>query len=177
MVSGKGLAGGYAPLGGVFATDRIGQAIQDAKFQVMFNTFGAHPIACAAAAEVLTIMVEEDLLHVGQQRGVYLHERLHEAFDEHPHIAEIRGIGLFAAIEIVQNKETLERFPIKANVSTKVVAKALDKGVFYYGGGTGEVRDIVCMGPAFTIEPAQIDEVVDTLLQTVNEVIAGAKKA
>ncbi len=42
LIAGKGLAGGYAPLGGVFATEAVGAAIQDAGFQVMFNTFGAH---------------------------------------------------------------------------------------------------------------------------------------
>ncbi|MDH3644101.1 MAG: aminotransferase class III-fold pyridoxal phosphate-dependent enzyme, partial [Gammaproteobacteria bacterium] len=58
LVSGKGLAGGYAPLGGVFATEEIGAAIESSDMTVMFHTFGAHPAACAAAAEVLNIMVE-----------------------------------------------------------------------------------------------------------------------
>jgi len=171
IVSGKGFAGGYAPLGGVFATEAIGQELQDSEFQVMFNTFGAHPGACAAAAEVLSIMVEEDLVAASAQKGSYLHARLQDTFADHPHVAEVRGTGLFAAIEVVQNTDTLERCPTDANISAKIVAKGLERGVFYYGGGTGDVRDIVCMGPAFTISEAAIDEIVDTLHGVVNDVM------
>ena len=172
LVSGKGLAGGYAPLGGVFATEPIGTAIQDAGFQVMFNTFGAHPIACAAAAEVLAVMREEDLLEQGRQRGAYLHAQLNAVFDGHPNVAEIRGRGLFAGIEIVANHESLERFDKSAGVSNRVVADALNNGVFFYGGGTGEVRDIVCMGPPFIITEAQIDTMVEVLRESIDTVVA-----
>ncbi|MEQ9003659.1 MAG: aminotransferase class III-fold pyridoxal phosphate-dependent enzyme, partial [Pseudomonadales bacterium] len=60
LVAGKGLAGGYAPIGGVYANERVGSAIQAAGMSVMFHTFGAHPAACAAAVEVLNILTEED---------------------------------------------------------------------------------------------------------------------
>ncbi len=177
LVSGKGLAGGYAPLGGVFATEEIGAAIQEAGFQVMFNTFGAHPIACAAAAEVLAIMVEEELLEQGRQRGAYLHSQLHAMFDGHPHVAEIRGRGLFAGLEIVANEETLERFDKSAAVSNRVVAHGLKNGVFFYGGGTGEVRDIVCMGPPFIISEAEIDTVVSVLRDSIDATVAHLQAA
>ena len=172
LISGKGLAGGYAPLGGVYAREDIGAAIQDAGFQVMFNTFGAHPAACAAAAEVLTIMREEDLVTRAATMGDYLAERLQQAFSNHPHVAEVRGKGLLRAIEIVANRDTLERFPQSDSVSAKIVATGLENGVFFYGGGTGEVRDIVCMGPAFTITEAQVDQVVTTLSESVDSVVA-----
>ncbi len=172
LISGKGLAGGYAPLGGVFATEQIGNAIADAGFQVMFNTFGAHPAACAAAAEVLTIMVEENLVEQAAKQGLYLQEQLRLAFADHPHVAEVRGRGLLAAIEVVQNRESLERFPVEAAVTSKLVARGLDKGVFYYGGGTGDVRDVVCLGPPFIISETEIDQVVSTLADCVNEVVA-----
>lgn len=171
LISGKGLAGGYAPLGGVFANEAIGKAIEQAGFQVMFNTFGAHPAACAAAAEVLTIMVEEDLVTQAQKRGAYLNERLNNTFSNHPHVAEVRGKGLLAAIEVVQNRESLERCPAEASVTNKIVAKGLDKGVFFYGGGTGDVRDVICMGPPFVVSEAELDQIVDTLAQCVDEVI------
>ncbi|MEM9623472.1 MAG: aminotransferase class III-fold pyridoxal phosphate-dependent enzyme, partial [Pseudomonadota bacterium] len=174
LISGKGLAGGYAPLGGVFATEEIGEAIERAGYQVMFNTFGAHPAACAAAAEVLKILVEEDLVAKGAAMGEYLHQQLSTSFAEHPHVAEIRGKGLFAAIEVVADRETLAMFPQAQNISAKIVAKGLQKGVFYYGGGTGEVRDIVCMGPPFIITQAQVDEIVDTLHVCVNDVVSAA---
>ena len=174
VIAGKGLAGGYAPLGGVFATETIGAAIQEAGFQVMFNTFGAHPAACAASAEVLAIMREENLVQQVLERGTYLQERLQNAFSNHPHVADIRGRGLLAAIEIVQNRESLERCPIEDAVTNRVVAKGLEKGVFYYGGGTGDVRDVVCMGPPFIISEPEIDQMVDTLLECVDETMSSS---
>ncbi len=172
MISGKGMAGGYAPLGGVFAREEIGQAIEQAGFQVMFNTFGAHPAACAAAAEVLSIMVEESLVERSATLGAYLHKQLQDTFADHPHVAEVRGRGLFAAIEVVANRESLEKFPRASQVSGRIVATGLNKGVFYYGGGTGEVRDIVCMGPPLIITESETDQVVSTLAASVDEVVA-----
>jgi len=175
LISGKGLAGGYAPLGGVFAREEIGLAIEQAGFQVMFNTFGAHPAACAAAAEVLNILVEEDLVQQSATQGEYLHQQLQATFGEHPHVAEVRGRGLFAAIEVVKDRTSLEQFPRDQTVSARIVAKGLNHGVFFYGGGTGDVRDIVCMGPPFIIQQGEIDQIVDTLKTCVDEVVAAAR--
>ena len=175
VVGGKGLAGGYAPLGGVFATETVGSTIQQAQYPVMFNTFGAHPAACAAGAEVLTIMQEENLVQRSVELGEYLHTQLHQRLDRHPHVAEIRGRGLFAGIEIVQNHESLERFPQDAEVSRKIVGHGLSEGVFFYGGGTGTVRDIVCMGPAFTITESELDKVVDTLVNSIDAATASSQ--
>lgn len=172
LISGKGLAGGYAPLGGVFATEAIGTAIQSAGYQVMFNTFGAHPAACAAAAEVLSILVEEDLVTRAAEQGAYLRAQLDEVFAAHEHVAEVRSSGLLAAIEVVQNKESLERFPLDAGVTSRIVGKGLQKGVFFYGGGTADVRDIVCMGPPFIISNSEIDQIVETLSACVDEVVS-----
>ena len=56
-------------------------------------------------------------------------------------------------------------------MSTRVVAHGLNNGVFFYGGGTGEVRDIVCMGPPFIVDEAQINQMVNVLKDSVNEVV------
>jgi adenosylmethionine-8-amino-7-oxononanoate aminotransferase len=170
LVSGKGLAGGYAPLGGVYASARVGGALEAAGMHVMFHTFGAHPAACAAAAEVLTILVEEDLVARAAHQGAVLKARLAEKFADHPHVAEVRGAGLLLAIEVVQDRERLTPFPEHARVSGRIVGEALRRDVFFYGGGTGAVRDIVCMGPPFVITDEHIDTMVRVLAEAVNEV-------
>ena len=172
LVGGKGLAGGYAPLGGVFASEKIGQAIENGGYQVMFNTFGAHPAACAAAAEVLNILREENLVEAARIRGEYLLDRLKDSLSQHPHRGEVRGRGLLAAVELVKDRETLEQFSLEHSITNKVIAKGLDKGVFFYGGGTGEVRDLICFGPAFTITESEIDQIVDTLIECIDEVVS-----
>ena len=170
LVSGKGLAGGYAPLGGVFTTEAVGAAIDAAGMSVMFHTFGGHPAACAAAVEVLNIMVEERLLERVTRMGELLRARLIDAFSNHPHVAEVRGRGLLQAIEIVEDREQLAPFAADANITNRIVGKALKNGVFFYGGGTGPVRDIICMGPPFIIEEEHLDTMVSVLADAIDEV-------
>jgi adenosylmethionine-8-amino-7-oxononanoate aminotransferase len=170
LIAGKGLAGGYAPLGGVFASEDIGATMEHAGYPVMFHTFGAHPAACAAAAEVLSILVEENLVNQAALRGAYLARALSDAFADHPHVAETRGRGLLQAIEVVQDRDTLTPYPEANDVTRRIVAAALRRGVFFYGGGTGSVRDILCMGPAFIIDESEIDHLVAVLQESVEEV-------
>jgi len=168
LVSGKGLAGGYAPIGGVFANERVGQALADGNMSVMFHTFGAHPAACAAAAEVLNIMAEERLVEQVATKGERLKAALQQAFHRHPHVAEVRGRGLLLAIEVVEDTDTLRPFPEAAGITNRIIAAALERGVFFYGGGTGEIRDIVCMGPAFVIEDADLTRMAEVLRAAVD---------
>ena len=175
LVSGKGLAGGYAPLVGVFATEAVGAPIESAGYNVMFHTFGAHPSACAAADVVLDILGRENLVQRSHDMGLELAARLQGAFSNHPHVAEVRGRGLLQAIEIVKDRDTLEPFPLEANLSNRIVGEALQRDVFFYGGGTGVVRDIVCMGPPFIIDDAEIDLMVETLTESVDTAIAKTK--
>jgi len=170
LVGGKGLAGGYAPLGGIFAREPIGAAIDAAGLHVMFHTFGAHPAACAAAAEVLTIIDEEDLVARAAQMGVLLHEQLNAALAQHPNVAEVRGRGLLQAVEIVQDRDTLTPFPESAQIANRVVGAALERGVFFYAGGTGEFRDMVCLGPPFIITAGHIATMVEVLADAIDEV-------
>lgn len=168
LVSGKGLAGGYAPIGGVFATEAVGRTLADARMNVMFHTFGAHPAACAAAAEVLTIIAEQRLVERAAEKGARLKAELERVFTGHPHVAEVRGRGLLLAIEVVADTATLEPFPESAGITNRIVGAALDRGVFYYGGGTGEIRDIVCMGPAFVIDDSELVRLAAVLREAVD---------
>ncbi len=83
-----------------------------------------------------------------------------DVLGNHPNVAEVRGRGLLQAIEIVKDRTTLEPFDISDNITNRVIGAALKRGVFFYGGGTGDVRDIVCMGPPFIIGDAEIELMV-----------------
>jgi len=86
-------------------------------------------------------------------------------------MAQCRGRGLLQAIEIVRDRESLEPYPIDAGITNRVVAKALTKDVFFYGGGTGEIRDIVCMGPPFITSSSELARMVEVLRESLNEVV------
>lgn len=172
LVAGKGMAGGYAAIAGVYGRSEIADTIAASKYNVMFHTFAALPHSCAAATKVLSIMREECLIERAKDVGRQLKERLIERFGEHPLVAEVRGEGLLLGIEIVEDRESLTPFPIEAGITNKVIGHALQEGVFFYGGGTGDVRDIVCIGAPFIIEEPEIELMINALDASLNKVLA-----
>lgn len=163
LVAGKGMAGGYAAIAGVYGRRSIADAIGNAGFSIMFHTFGALPLSCAASTKVLQILREEDLMTRVRSVGSTLKDALNERLGQHPNVAEIRGEGLLLGIEVVKNRETLEMFDEEAKVTEQIVGKAMAEGVFFYPGGTGVARDIVCIGAPFIIGDAEIDLMVNAL--------------
>jgi adenosylmethionine-8-amino-7-oxononanoate aminotransferase len=172
MISGKGLAGGYAPICGVFASDAVMSPLADAGMAPMFYTYSGHPGACAAADKVLEIMEREELVTRSAQKGEELRERLNSALGQHPNVAEIRGQGLFFGIEVVANRETLEMFPAESRMTQRIVGAGVEEGVFFYTGGTGAVRDILCIGPAFTVTDDELDQMVKALKTAIDVSVA-----
>ncbi len=171
LVSGKGLAGGYAAITGVYATREVVAPIAEAGFQVMFHTFAALPSACAAADAVLGILERERLVERARTMGARLSDQLHARLGQHPHVAEIRGLGLLQAIEIVADRDTLTPFDEAKNVTNRVVGKALNHGVFFYPGGTGVVRDIITLGPPLISTEAEIDLMAEVLETAITEAL------
>lgn len=163
LVAGKGMASGYAAIAGCYGTEEIAATIADSPYDVMFHTFGALPVSCAAATSVLGILREEQLIARCRERGQQLQEHLTDQFGQHPHVAEIRGEGLLLGIEIVKDRDSLERFPESDQITGKLIAKALQSGVFFYPGGTGEARDILCIGAPFIIDDEEIDLMANAL--------------
>ncbi len=172
LVAGKGLAGGYAPIGGLFATEHVLAPIADTGGEVMFHTFGAHPAACAAADRVLDILTREQLVERSATLGSGLADMLADAFQDHPHVAETRGRGLLQAIEVVADRANLAPFPAAAGLTRRIVAAGLERGVYFYWGGTGDIRDIVCLGPPFTVTEAELRRGVAVLRESVDAAIA-----
>lgn len=172
LVAGKGLAGGYAPIVGLFASEDVVAPLAERGQSLMFYTYGGHPGACAAADKVLEIMEAENLVVRAAERGRALAARLEAMLGQHAHVAEIRGEGLLRGIEIVRDRETLECYPESAGVTQRVIGAGLKRGVIFYAGGTGTVRDIVCLGPAFIVSDAELDRMVEALKDAIDEAVA-----
>jgi adenosylmethionine-8-amino-7-oxononanoate aminotransferase len=173
LVGGKGLAGGYAPIGGVYASEAVLAPLAARGDDFMFYTFGAHPASCAAALAVLDILERESLVERAAVQGAHLLARLCETLAEHPHVAEVRGLGLLLGVELVRDRATLERFPVEMHATQRAVAAGLRHGVFFYPGGSGAARDVLCLGPPFTIGDAEIDLVCDALPRAIDAAVAG----
>ena len=139
LIGGKGLTGGYAPMGAVIATEDVLDPIIAAGEEPMFYTYSAHPACCAVADKVLEILEREQLVERAAAMGRVLRDRL-ERLAAHPNVADIRGRGLLQAMELVRDRATNEPFPKEARFTSKVVAAGLAEDVFFYPGGTDRAR-------------------------------------
>lgn len=99
VAMGKGLSGGYAPIGAVLAHSRVVHVIQERDGEIAHGqTFQGHPGACAAGLETLNIFEEEGLLKNVSAMGDRLSAGLKQGLETHPHVGNIRGRGLFQGV-------------------------------------------------------------------------------
>ena len=171
LVSGKGLGGGYAAICGVFATHAVAEPLAEAGLEVMFHTFAALPSACAAAGKVLEILTREGLVERAAALGDHLSARLSARLGQHPHVAEIRGRGLLQAVEIVSDRSSLAPFDAADRITSRIVGHGLQRGVFFYPGGTGAARDIICLGPPLIVSEDEIEQMVEALAGAIDDVL------
>jgi adenosylmethionine-8-amino-7-oxononanoate aminotransferase len=174
----KGLGGGYQPIGGVLASGRVVAAMRDGSGAFQHgHTYLAHPMACAAALEVQKVIRDEELLSNVRAMGARLEERLQERFGNHRHVGDIRGRGLFRAIELVQDRASKEAFDPSLKLHARVKAAAFERGLGCYpSGGTvdGQRGDHVLLAPPYITAPGEIDIIVDLLGEAVDAAIASS---
>src|SRR5439155_624625 len=132
-------------------------------------TYSAHPICAAAANANLDIVDREDLTGNARTTGGYFQKRLHETFDDHPLVGEVRGVGLLAALEFAADKATKAPFDPAKKVGPKVSAACLDEGMIARAMPHG---DILGFAPPLVITPAEVDQVVDMAKRAVDRVCA-----
>ena len=169
MVGGKGLSSGYAPLGGIFATEEVVAPIAASGEGLMFFTYSAHSAACAAGLAALRILDEEDLVTASAIKGADFLRRLQEVADD-PHVLEVRGLGLMVGIELVRDRNTAEPYPAIEGMASRVVAEAMDRGAWVYPAGDGNASDALLLGPPFTISGSEMDEVARIVAESISVV-------
>ncbi|MBV9561298.1 MAG: aspartate aminotransferase family protein [Bradyrhizobium sp.] len=171
----KGLGGGYQPIGAMLASGRIIEVIRAGSGAFQHgHTYLAHPLACAAALEVQRVVTEEKLLDNVRELGRHLERRLTERFGNHRHVGDIRGRGLFQAIELVEDRATRRPFDPALKLNQKIKAAALAGGLACYPmGGTVDGRngDHVLLAPPFIATADDIDMIVDRLGAAVDRVL------
>ncbi|MGX1321052.1 adenosylmethionine-8-amino-7-oxononanoate aminotransferase [Bradyrhizobium sp. USDA 377] len=171
----KGLGGGYQPIGAMLASGRIIDTIRAGSGAFQHgHTYLAHPLACAAALAVQDVIREDGLLDQVKQRGRQLEQRLTERFGNHRHVGDIRGRGLFWAIELVADRATRASFDPALKLHQKIKAEAFANGLGCYpGGGTvdGVRGDHVLLAPPYIASADEIDLIVDKLGTAVDNVL------
>jgi hypothetical protein len=177
MTIAKGLGGGFAPIGAVLVADRVFDAFASGSGMFQHgHTYLGHPLACAAALAVQTVIKRDRLLDNVQAQGAHLSRRLNERFGNHHHVGDIRGRGLFQAIELVADRGTKETFDPKHKLHARIKREAMARGLMVYPmGGTvdGVHGDHVLIAPPFIVDPETVDVIVERLAEAVDAGLQG----
>ncbi len=175
MAVAKGLGGGYQPIGAVMLSEKVFAAFQDGTgFFQHGHTYLAHPIACAAALAVQQTIERDRLIANVQAQGLHLQRRLKERFANHHHIGDIRGRGLFWAVEHVRNRSTKEPFDPALKLNARVKREAMERGLACYampGTIDGRLGDHNMLAPPFIATEKDIDVIVERFGDAVDAAI------
>ncbi len=110
MTIAKGLSSGYLPIGGVLVHDQVAQVLKEGDFNHGF-TYSGHPVAAAVAAENIRILQRERVIERMREDVMpYAHQLWHEAFQDHPLVDDVRTLGFFFALTLVEDKASRKRF-------------------------------------------------------------------
>lgn len=158
ILTGKGIASGYAPLGAVLVARNVVEAFERGSGAFMHGfTYQAHPVATAAGNAVLDYIEANDLFARVESASRTLLEAI-APLRLHRHVGDIRGLGLMGGIELVRDKATREPFDAAEAIGEKIRAAAMEEGVLTYptqGCVDGQRGDHILLAPPFIITPEE----------------------
>jgi adenosylmethionine-8-amino-7-oxononanoate aminotransferase len=154
----KGISSGYVPLGAVGCTEEVMKPVS--VFHHL-HTYGNHPVSCAAALKNLEIMEREGLVEKARERGIYFLERL-RTLEGHPIVGEVRGTGLWTAIDLTLDKKTKALFP--QDRMNRIIERAKAKGLIIKTMGHA-----LEFAPPLIIDRSEIDLAVEILDECIRE--------
>lgn len=164
LTTGKGVTSGYVPGGAVLASGNVVDTVQAAGGFHHGFTYSHHPVVAATGLAVIRYLERHDLVARAATVGTHLLHRL-GGLSDLPAVGDIRGLGLMAAIEIVENRATRVPYPKGERMAQRIQAEALARGVIVYasGGQASGAGDLILLGPPLTISAGEIDMAVDVL--------------
>jgi L-2,4-diaminobutyrate transaminase len=168
----KGLTSAYAPLSGSIVSQTMYDVLVRGtdEFGPIGHgwTYSAHPIGAAAGVANLKLLDALGLIDNAREIGTYLLSGLRDALGGHPNVAEVRGKGLLAAVELMADPADCRSFPAADKVGARVVAGMASRGVIARAMPEG---DIIGFAPPFCLTRDEADTVVSATRDAVFETI------
>ncbi len=170
----KGLTSAYAPLSGSIVSHRVWEALERGTDE--FGPFGhgwtysAHPVCAAAGVANLELIDRMALVANAREVGGYFNAQLANALADHPHVGEVRGEGLLAAVEFVEHKPSRQFFDPARKIGPSVTAALARHGVIARAMPQG---DILGFAPPLCITHEEINKVVTATKRAVEETLPG----
>ncbi len=165
----KGVTSAYFPLSCTVISDGIYETLREASPRtgpIMHGfTYSGHPVGCAIGLANMELMKRDGLVENAAELGPHLIERLRARVGDNPHVGDVRGVGLMAAVEFVADRETRRFFP-KGSDAHRIVARAsMAQDVLVRALPFIEVTSF---SPPLTITRAEIDEAVERFGRAVD---------
>ena len=157
--------GGGTPVSGLIASDKICDSKPWANPSGSSSSYGGNPLVSAAASAALKIIDDERLVENSAKMGAYFLKKLQPMVDRYPFVGEVRGQGLFLAIELVKDKQTRE--PLSKSVTQKIFMEFVKRGLLTMSY-TARFR----IQPAMTIQEHTIDESIDIMAEVFDQLKA-----
>lgn len=170
LCTSKGLTGGYLPMALTITTEKIYQAFYadygEHKAFMHSHTYAGNPLACTAAATVLTIIKRDHILSHAATKGAYLHTCLKERLGNHKNIGEIRHLGMINAIEIVKDRKTKEAFSPSQRIGWHIFRQAMQHGLVLR-----PIGDILYFNPPLIMKEETLAAAVDICAAAIETVL------
>jgi adenosylmethionine-8-amino-7-oxononanoate aminotransferase len=173
MVSGKGAAGGYWPLGLCVASGDVHDTVMSSGGFVHGFTFSHSPVGAAVAEAVLDRLETGQLVERSAALGTRLLGSLQVSLSGMPMVGDVRGLGLLIAVELVADLVTKAPFPRERKMAESLAAEARRRGLLVYpstGCADGSEGDLILIGPPFIITDEEMTMVVDRLTAAIEAV-------
>lgn len=164
----KGLSSGYLPIGGVLVSDRVADVLKQQGGDINHGyTYSGHPATAAVALKNIEIIEREKLVErVADDTGPYLQARWRELAD-HALVGEVRGIGLIAALELVKDKATRQRWVAGGKVGGLCRDFCTANGLVMRATG-----DTMLVSPPLVISKSEIDELIEKARKSLDDTLA-----
>lgn len=167
----KGLTGGYLPLAATLTTEEVFNAFlgEYSEFKTFFHghTYTGNPLCCAAAIASIELFEKENILEklTGKIKTL---ERYLKGFKDHPHVGDVRQIGLIAGIELVKDKKGKEAYPLEERVGFKVCERAKKRGLLLRPLG-----NVIVIMPPLSITKEEIKWMLKVVYDSIDEATGG----
>ncbi|GAB4295704.1 MAG: adenosylmethionine--8-amino-7-oxononanoate transaminase [Thiohalomonadaceae bacterium] len=175
MCLSKGLTGGYLPMSVVLTHDTVYQAFYDdyARLSAFLHShsYTGNPLACSAALATLDIFAEDNVIERNKALAAEM-ARATEHLRDHPHVAEVRQMGMILAVEMVQDKASRTPYPWQERRGVRLYQHALSRGALLRPLG-----NVSYLMPPYVITPEQIRFLAEVMTESIDVAVSDAPHA
>ncbi len=172
----KALSASYLPISAVMVNEKVFQGLSEKSHEIgAFGhgfTYSGHPVPAAVAIETLKIYDEINILDHVRRVGAHMQKEMRRRLADHPLVGEVRGVGMIAGVELVQDKAMHANFDAKVKAGPKLVAIAERNSLIC----RAMVHDSMGFSPPLIMTEAEVDEMITRFLKSLDELAVQLKQ-